>query len=710
MRGLGGQHDANRAAAFMVMENNIMSATFLLDCQDLRVENGADRGRAASSSPQMAHAWTPSCMQSPGGLNDDLTSPATVQYRRLARRIRHAGAIAGVILAAGVVVPTTPAPMQPNAMHAGRLVGPIARLSQVGYGSAAHAAYRDPQRGSRGAVAADHELASRAGAEVLARGGNAVDAAIATALALGVVQPAGSGLGGGGFLVFRRSDGTVRVLDFREVAPKAARPDMFVDAKTGEAVPERSRHGGLAIGVPGEAAGFATALRELGSLPADQVVAPALRLARDGFPVGRHLARSAANVVPKLRAGHPLRAILAPGGAPLSPGELWRRPELGTTLATLGRDGFAAFYRLDPGAIGDEIVRATAAEGGVLVAEDLRQYKPAWRNALSGRYRGWQVITAPPPAGGITALETLQILNARPPLRDGPGASSTLHEIVESFKHAFADRARYHGDPAFDKVPTEELSSAAYAAGRAATIRPDRVLPAAEYGRPTGGTPLQAPRDHGTTHLCVIDKDGNAAALTTTVNLSFGAHVIAGRTGVLLNNQMDDFAAQSNRPNAFGLVGTGANSVAAGKRPASSMTPLIAVAPDGTVLCVGGSGGPTIVTGVVQTVINVVDFHMPIEAAIASPRVHAQYIPNSVLVEPEVPADVRTALQARGHKLIVTPAALETAVQGVLWRPPASRPQPEVTTPIPVADDRAAEPRGFSAASDPRKGGVPALP
>ncbi len=589
------------------------------------------------------------------------------------------------------------------------LVGSLATLAAAAPLADPQAAYRDPARGVRGAVAADHELASRAGSEVLARGGNAVDAAIATALALGVVQPAGSGLGGGGFLVARRADGTVRVLDFREVAPKQAQATMFVDAKTGQVVPERSRRGGLAIGVPGEAAGFALALRELGSLPADQVIAPALRLAKEGFPVGRHLARSAAATVPQLRAGHPLRALLAPGGAPLKIGEQWRRPELAETLAVLSKDGFAAYYRLDPGAIGDEIVHAAAAEGGILSAEDLRSYKPVWRQPLLGRYRGWQVITAPPPAGGITALETLQILDARPPLADGPGASSTLHEIIESFKHAFADRARYHGDPAFDAVPPE-LATAAYAKDRAATIQREQVLPAAQYGRPQGGTPLQAPRDKGTSHLCVIDKDGNAAALTTTVNLSFGAHVVAGRTGILLNNQMDDFAAQSNKPNAFGLVGTGANAVAPGKRPASSMSPLLAVAPDGSVLCVGGSGGPTIVTGVVQTVINVVDFRMSVEAAVAAPRVHAQFVPENVLVEPEIASDVRTALQRRGHRLVVTPAALETAVQAVFYRPPRAQVDPGASTSIAVADDRPAEPRGFSAASDPRKGGIPALP
>lgn len=667
-----------------------MSANFLLDSQDLRRMGewpGRKVGERARVSAQRGteelefSEGTAPCAQERAGA---LTSQVRAGGRCLQGA---AGSWAGAPL----------------------LVGSLITLGAPVVLAPAQAAYRDPARGNRGVVAADHELASRAGSEILQRGGNAVDAAIATALALGVVQPAGSGLGGGGFLLSRRADGTVRVLDFRETAPAAAQANMFVDAKTGQVVPERSRRGGLAVGVPGEAAGFAMALRELGTLPADQVIAPALRLAKEGFPVGRHLARSAAAVLPQLRTGHPLRAVLAPGGAALALGEQWRRPELAETLTILGRDGFASFYRLDPGGIGDEILRATTAERGVLTADDLRNYRPQWRQPLQGRYHGWQIVTAPPPAGGITALMALQILDARPPLASGPGSSATLHEIIESFKHSFADRARYHGDPAFDKLPPE-LGTAAYAAGRAATIQAEAVLPATQYGRPQGSTPAQAPRDHGTTHLCVIDKDGNAAALTTTVNLGFGAHLVAGRTGVLLNNQMDDFAAASNRPNAFGLVGTGANSVAPGKRPASSMSPLLAIAPDGSVLCVGGSGGPTIVTGVVQTVVNVIDFRMTVEAAVASPRVHAQYIPDSVLVEPEVAADVRAGLQRRGHRIVVTPAALETAVQAAFYRPPRAKVDPGATTSIAVADDRPAEPTGFSAASDPRKGGVPALP
>lgn len=557
---------------------------------------------------------------------------------------------------------------------------------------ASRGAYPRNPSGTVGAVSADHELASQAGAEILSQGGNAVDAAIATALSLGVVQPAGSGLGGGGFLLYRKADGLVVSLDFREVAPRRAHKHMFMDAATGQVVPQRSRLGGLAIGVPGEAAGFAYALKQWGRLGTAQVVLPALRFAEQGFSVGAHLAKTAELTVPKLEPDHLLRAFLSPGGQPIAVGQIATRKNLAWTLRTLGQEGFSAFYKTDPGSIGEDLVAAARQAGGILEPEDLKQYTPIVRKPLTGRYRNHQVFTIPPPAGGLSALEALHILDARPPFSQGPGASATLHETIEALKHAFADRIKLHGDPAFTNIPLAELSSAGYARDRAATIQPDRVLQPSQYGRKSEAKPVSAPRDKGTTHLCVIDRDGNAVALTTTVNLAFGARVVGARSGVFLNNQMDDFSAKPAVGNAFGLVGDEANAVAAGKRPASSMTPLIAVAPDGRVMCVGGSGGPTIVTAVVQTVIHLVDFGMQPEAAVSSPRIHAQFIPDVVLTEPEIPFDVREKLAQRGHKLVVTPAPLENAVQVVVYRP---------------ASD--GKPAHFGASADPRKGGKPAF-
>lgn len=577
------------------------------------------------------------------------------------------------------------------------------------------AASREPLHGLNGAVAADHELASAAGTEILARGGNAVDAAVAAALALGVVQPAGSGLGGGGFLLVRKPDGSSYALDFREVAPRGARPDMYLDKRSGKATPgEPSQIGGLAVAVPGEPAGLAQALRELGRLDAAQVIAPALRLARDGFPVGSHLVRAAAEVLPELPQKSPLRALLAPGGLALRRGQILKQPELAVTLQRLATEGLGAFYRTGPGSIGEELVRSVRAAGGVLSSADLEAYRPVVREPLAGQFRGYRVLVMPPPSGGLTALEALQILDARPPLAAGPGASATLHEIIEAQKHAFADRARLLGDPAFVNIPTAELSSRAYAAGRAAIVRADQVLPAAAYGRPgdSSDRPLHAPSDHGTTHICVIDREGTVAALTSTVNLYFGARLFGGRSGILLNDQMDDFSVQPAVPNAFGLVGGANNAIAPGKRPASSMTPLIAVGPDGTLLCAGGSGGPTIVTGVVQTVVNLIDFGMDVEAAVAAPRIHVQFIPDEVLVEPEIPADVREGLVRRGHRLKRLGRPMGTAVQVVLRRPassatkagPAASEQ-EDDPPLPLSTTRPV----FSAASDPRKGGLPSV-
>lgn len=569
------------------------------------------------------------------------------------------------------------------------LLGSLLIVSET----ATEAAYPRSIVGKAGAVAADHELASKAGAEILSQGGNAVDAAIATALTLGVVQPAGSGLGGGGFLLFRKADGRTEVLDFREVAPKRAHRDLFLDAATGQAVPDRSRLGGLAVGVPGEPAGFAFALKKWGRLGAAQVVAPAVRWAEQGFPVGHHLGRAAGQAVQKLDAAHPLRTFLAPGGVAISVGQSVQRKELAQTLRLLGRNGFLAFYQTTPGSIGEDLLLAVRQSGGVLQADDLAAYKPVLRPALSGRYRGHQVLLAPAPAGGITVLEALHILDARPPFSQGSGSSATLHETIEALKHAFADRIRFHGDPAFTNTPQNELASVEYARARAAKILPERVLPTTSYGHPGTGLPGSSPKDAGTSHLCVIDGEGNVAALTTTVNLSFGARVVGSKTGVLLNNQMDDFSAKPASANAFGLVGADANLVAPGKRPASSMSPAIAVAPDGTLFCAGGSGGPTIVSGVLQTLVNLIDFGMEPEAAVSSPRIHAQLVPETVFVEPEVPADVREKLAQRGHKVLLTPSPIENAVQVVAFRPA-----------------RDGKPAQFSAASDPRKGGKPAVP
>ncbi|MDB4968956.1 MAG: ggt [Myxococcales bacterium] len=547
-------------------------------------------------------------------------------------------------------------------------------------------------RHSRGIAAAANLDASRAAAEILKKGGNAVDGAVAAALALGVVDPESSGLGGGGFaVVWNAKDKQARVLDFRETAPAKASRDMFlVDNKADGA---KSRWGGLAVAVPGEPAGLAELEAKYGKLGLAAAAQPAIRLAKLGFAAGTHFACAAddhapgcspsTNPPPALAPDDPLRALLLPGGTAVAERALVRRPELARTLETLAHRGPAGFYQ---GAVGQAIVSAVQARGGLLTLDDLRGYKPIWREPRTGSYRGHQLWGAPAPAGGLTAIEALQILDARPPLGAlGHGSSAADHVIIEAFKHAFADRARSLGDPAFVPVPEARLGAAEYARELASRISDDKIGKPESYGDKSL-VPADPPHDHGTSHLCVADGDGNVVALTTTVNLILGARMVGGSSGVVLNDQMDDFSAQPGVPNAFGLIGAFANAIAAGKRPLSSMTPMIVTKDGEPILCVGAAGGPTIITATVQTIINTIDFGLDVEAAVASPRVHAQWMPYVAIVERETPRDVIQGLERRGHKVVVAKDHLAT-VQAI-----------------------GISPVRLTAASDPRYGGAPAAP
>jgi len=546
---------------------------------------------------------------------------------------------------------------------------------------------------SKGIAATANADASRAAAEILKKGGNAVDGAVAAALALGVVNADSSGLGGGGFaLVWSAKDKKARVLDFRETAPAKASKDMFV--VDGKADPKLSRWGGLAVAVPGEPAGLAELEKSYGKLGLAAVAQPAIRLARGGYAVSHHQFCSIdvrrAGCVPPVQFVPPpplvehdaLRPLMYHGDQELEERAIVKRPELARMLEALGRRGPAAFYQ---GAIAKSIAATVQARGGILTVEDLAAYKPIWREPIAGSFRGHQVWAAPAPAGGLTLLEVLQILDARPPLAAlGRGSSAADHVLAEAFKHAFADRARSLGDPAFVKVLEDKLTSPAYAKQLAARISDDKVLRPEQYGDKELAPP-DAPHDHGTSHLCVADGEGNVVALTTTVNLLFGSRIVDPASGVVLNDEMDDFSAQPGAPNAFGLIGAFANAVAPGKRPLSSMTPTI-VTRDGTpILCVGAAGGPTIVTSTAQTIVNVVDFGLDVSAAISAPRIHAQWMPNAVVVEPDVPRDVIVNLEKRGHKVLPTPTLGTVQAVG-------------------IAPDK------LTAASDPRYGGAPAAP
>ncbi|HEY2749075.1 MAG TPA: gamma-glutamyltransferase [Polyangia bacterium] len=547
----------------------------------------------------------------------------------------------------------------------------------------------------KGIAATANLDASRAAAEILRAGGNAVDGAVAAALALGVVQPDSSGLGGGGFaVVWMAKDKKARVLDFRETAPAAASRDMFV--VDGKADPSKSRWGGLAVATPGEPAGLAELEKSYGKLGLLRVAQPAIRLARAGYAVSHHqycsidvrrpgcLAPVQYVPPPPLVEHDFLRPLVfGRGDAMLDERAIVKRPELARTLEALGRRGPSAIYA---GPVAKSIAATVQARGGVLTAADLAGYKPLWRDALVGKFRGLDVWTAPAPAGGLTEIETLQILDARPPLTAlGRGSSASDHVIVEALKHAFADRARSLGDPAFVKVVEEKLASPAYAQSLAARIRDDKVLPPAAYGDKDLTKPADEPHDHGTSHLCVADGEGNVVGLTTTVNLLFGSRVVDPTSGIVLNDEMDDFSAQPGAPNAFQLIGAFANAVAPGKRPLSSMTPTIVTKDGEPILCVGAAGGPTIVSSTVQTIVNVVDFGLDVSAAVAAPRVHAQWMPNAMVAEPDVPDDVVKDLEKRGHKVVRMPTLGAVHAVG-------------------IARDR------LTATSDPRYGGAPAAP
>ena len=515
-----------------------------------------------------------------------------------------------------------------------------------------------------GAVASDHALASAVGVAILHHGGNAIDAAIATALVIGVVNPPGSGLGGGGFLV-AWLDGKAHVLDFREVAPAAATRGMFLGTD-GKPNPEASQHGGLSIAVPAESIGLAEASRRWGRLPWRALVEPARSLAAEGFPCGQHLAEMASEFAGTLPPTSQILTWLAPRGRALTVGEIVRRPALAATLGRLAEHPDA----LQRGELADALVDAVRASGGILTAHDLAAYRPVERVAVEGRFRRLRVLSMPPPGGGLTLIEALQILDELGPRPTDE--TIAVHREIEAMNHAFADRPSI-ADPAFVDVPEQRLASRALARELAARVHDDRVLPVDQYG--ARAAPPSAARDHGTSNLCVVDGRGDAVALTTTINLGFGSGIEAA--GVILNDQMDDFSAAPGQLNALGLLGDDRNAIQPGKRPQSSMAPTLLLDDKGVAICAGGSGGPTIVTGTLQVIVNVVDRHLGATEAIAAPRVHAQWRPETVLVEDAMPAPIFDGLGRLGHRVQrkKSIAAEETILRRAPGWDPASDPR-----------------------------------
>jgi gamma-glutamyltranspeptidase/glutathione hydrolase len=497
-------------------------------------------------------------------------------------------------------------------------------------------------RAPHGMVASADALASKIGVDTLKRGGNAVDAAVAVGLALAVTYPEAGNLGGGGFMLIRMADGRATAIDYRETAPAGASRNMYLD-NSGALIPQASSVGYRAVGVPGTVAGFALAQRRYGRLQWKDVVAPAVHLAEQGFPLTQHLASLLRGSKVLLRFAES-RRVFQRGGRFYTEGETFRQPDLAATLRRLMDKGPREFYE---GRTADLLARDMAAHGGLITRDDLRRYTAVERAPLRGTYRGHEVITMPPPSsGGACLIEMLNMLEPRDVKGLGYGSAAYDHLLVEAMRRAFADRAALMGDPDFVKVPVRGLTAKPYAAERAKTIDPERATPSAQVGAGDPG-PYESPQ---TTHYSVVDAQGNAVSNTYTLNNNFGSGVTAAGTGVLLNNEMDDFAAKPGTPNGFGLVQGEQNAVAPGKRPLSSMTPTILTRGGKLFLVIGSPGGPTIITTVLQTIVNVVDHGMSLPRAVAAPRLHHQWLPDALDTEEfAVPAEVRTVLEARGH-------------------------------------------------------------
>ena len=495
-----------------------------------------------------------------------------------------------------------------------------------------------------GMVVAQESRAARIGVEILDRGGNAVDAAVAVGFALAVTYPRAGNLGGGGFMVIHLTkDNRDVAIDYRETAPAAATAIMFLDAK-GNPDPKKSRDSALSIGVPGTVAGLALAHRKYGSgkLSLADLIAPAIRLAQQGFPVEDDTADSLPKARERLARWPSSAGIFLNGGQPLLTGDRLLQFDLADTLKAIAQDGPQAFYQ---GRTAAQIAASVRTAGGIMTADDLKNYRAVERAPVRGTYRGYDIVSMPPPSsGGVHLIEMLNILEGYDLGKLGRGEQS-LHTMIEAMKRAYADRAVFMGDPDAVKMPVAGLISKKYAERLRAGIG-DKATPAASI-RP--GKPAEYEGDN-TTHFSVIDRDGNAVSNTYTLNFSYGLGLVADGTGVLLNNELDDFTAKPGTANAYGLVGFNANLPGPGKRPLSSMTPTIVLKDGKPFLITGSPGGSRIISAVLQVITNVIDFHMPIDKAVTAPRLHHQWQPDEVFAEPGFAPDVLDALEgARPH-------------------------------------------------------------
>ena len=517
-----------------------------------------------------------------------------------------------------------------------------------------------PVLARHGMVVAQEPQAARIGLDVLRQGGNAVDAAVATGFALAVTYPRAGNIGGGGFMVIHLAAGRRDIaIDYRETAPARTTRDIFLDDK-GEADPAKSRDGGLAIGVPGTVAGLVLAHRKYGSgrLTLAQLLAPAIALARDGFILDGDIAETLASARPLLERWPSSVKIFFKGDAVLSAGEKLVQTDLANSLGTIARQGVRGFYE---GPVAEGIVKAVRDAGGRMTLDDLKSYRAIERAPVRGTYRGYTIVSMPPPSsGGVHLVEMLNILEGFPSRELAANSESAPHLLAESMKRAYADRAVFLGDPDFVDVPVKKLTSKDYAARWRRTIDRDRATPSKDI---RAGNPAGREGDN-TTHFSVVDRYGNAVANTYTLNLNYGVGLVAEGAGILLNNELDDFAAKPGVPNAFGLVGGDANAPGPRKRPLSSMTPTIVLKNGKPFLVTGSPGGSRIITATLQIIINVIDRGMNVAEAVAAPRIHHQWLPDEVRLERGVPEEMAQALARRGH-IVARPLA-QTSANSIL--------------------------------------------
>ncbi|MBS0421688.1 MAG: gamma-glutamyltransferase [Proteobacteria bacterium] len=516
-----------------------------------------------------------------------------------------------------------------------------------------------PEHASHAMVVSQHELASQAGAQIMKAGGNAVDAAVATGFALAVVHPNAGNIGGGGFMLIRMNSGEVHFVDYRETAPARATERMYQDAQ-GNVIPNLSLVGYQAVGVPGSVKGLVYAEQHFGKLTLQQVMAPAIRLAREGFPLSWGAARMMSTEKDLARFADS-RRIFQNGGRGWRQGEVFKQPELARTLERIAAIP-DEFYH---GRMAQEIAEFIRQGGGSLTTEDLAHYQVKDREAVRGKYRNVEIVSAPPPSSGGTALiESLNILERFDLAQAGLGSAKSVHLIAESYRRAFFDRAQFMGDPDFAAVPVTQLIDKDYAAAWSKSIEPEQGSVSLKLERPAKFPELNryarehpvfgVAEPHHTTHYSVVDAEGNAVATTTTLNDDYGSRVTIGSLGFLLNNEMDDFAAKPGVPNVYGLIQGAANAVGPNKRPLSAMTPTIVLKKGKLWLVLGAEGGPTIITSVANILIGVHDYGLDIQEAVNAPRIHQQWLPDRIELEPgRFSPDTVRLLQAAGNK--VTP-------------------------------------------------------